>query len=787
MYVCFMIIFVMVFSAFPAGVLGEGSGSHSMASVVSKSEQNVPLLQDPSEESDLAASIPANSTVELLEPDLEYWLVAYTDPETEEVISGYIHESFVHSDSESGIQDLTEETAETADEIAAQEGSSEEQQEEDLHSASEGPIEGSAEAEQPDLEKNEGIVTDNNESSERTNDSGSKFTTTTANSISISANITVSGIALKAPTHVYSANNSDSDILKSYPQGTMLKYTVSNTDWYSCTVFVNGKATAGYIRKSDVEEPVNPQIDLRGVVKNSNLIVYSKASSSSAPLKSYAEGSILKFKTFTSDWYEATVYVGGKAVTGYIKKNDIILPVPPPTAKKGIVKASSLNVYSKASKSSSVLKSYPEGASLQFKTFTDDWYEATVYVSGKASTGYIHRSSVILEGTPQAELTGIVKPVSLNVYANPSGGSQVLKRYTEGSVLRIKTYTDNWYEAIVYINGNPRTGYIKKGEVLDPDAPQKDLTGIVKVLSLNVYSSLSRTSGVLKSYELGRVLKYKTYTDNWYQAIVVVNGKGLTGYIHKQDIENSVSSPVSLTGTAQDPSGVRVYSRASSTSDVLKSYPKGSKLKYKTFTSEWHQVTVYINSKPVTGYIKKTSLEKGLKGKVIVVDAGHGGVDNGAKGVEKLLNLKTAIQLESLLKAAGAKVVMSRTTDVYLSLSERVEVSHQYNADAFVSIHYNSNPSPSPHGIETYYWATNVNELVMARYVQQEVIMQTGLYDRGVKTGDFHVIRENGNAAILVELGFLSNPAELEIVSTSAYQKKAATGIYKGLEKYFNL
>lgn len=523
------------------------------------------------------------------------------------------------------------------------------------------------------------------------------------------------------------------------------------------------------------------------MVKNSKLNVYSKASASSNILKSYTEGSILKFQTYTTDWYQATVFVGGKAVTGYIQKDNIILPATPQTAKKGIVKTSRLNVYAKASNSSNVLKSYAEGSSLQFKTFTDDWYEATVYVGGKAATGYIHRSAVLLDGTPQSELTGIVKPVSLNVYANPSGGSQVLKRYTEGSVLRMKTYTDNWYEATVYVNGKPLTGYIKKSEVLNPDDAQKELTGIVKVISLNVYSSLSRSSGVLKSYEQGRVLKYKTYTANWYQATVIVNGKAVTGYIHKQDIENSVSSPVSLKGTAQDPSGVRVYTRASATSDVLKSYPKGSKLKYKTFTSEWHQVTVYINNKPVTGYIKKTSLEKGLKGKVIVVDAGHGGVDNGAKGVEKLLNLKTAIQLESLLKAAGAKVVMSRTNDVYLTLSERVEVSHQYNADAFVSIHYNSNPNPSPHGIETYYLAANVNELLMAKYVQQEVIMQTGLYDRGVKTGDFHVIRENKNAAILIELGFLSNPTEFEVVSTSAYQKKAATGIYKGLEKYFNL
>ncbi|USK41521.1 N-acetylmuramoyl-L-alanine amidase [Cytobacillus firmus] len=761
----------MFFSAFPAGVLGEETASGFNGTVQSESGDDIPLMLESDEKSELLSFIPDGSNVELMQLENEFWYVTYINPDNGEDLLGYVQESYVSiEDSDGGTQIKDTEDAVIAEEEHAEQGK-------------ENPLIDSGGKENSDefievLEKNDNTVTESSQAVQQS---------VNAVILQNSTSVTVYGVALKSPTNVYSSNDAESEILKRYPQGTTLKYNLSDSEWYQCTVYVNGSARTGFIHESDVEEPADPQIDLRGVVKNSKLNVYSKASASSNILKSYTEGSILKFQTYTTDWYQATVFVGGKAVTGYIQKDNIILPATSQTAKKGIVKTSRLNVYAKASNSSNVLKSYAEGSSLQFKTFTDDWYEATVYVGGKAATGYIHRSAVLLDGTPQSELTGIVKPVSLNVYANPSAGSQVLKRYTEGSVLRMKTYTDNWYEATVYVNGKPLTGYIKKSEVLNPDDAQKELTGIVKVISLNVYSSLSRSSGVLKSYEQGRILKYKTYTANWYQATVIVNGKAVTGYIHKQDIENSVSSPVSLTGTAQDPSGVRVYTRASATSDVLKSYPKGSKLKYKTFTSGWHQVTVYINNKPVTGYIKKNSLEKGLKGKVIVVDAGHGGVDNGAKGVEKLLNLKTAIQLESLLKAAGAKVVMSRTTDVFLTLSERVEVSHQYNADAFVSIHYNSNPSPSPHGIETYYWATNVNELLMAKYVQQEVIMQTGLYDRGVKTGDFHVIRENGNAAILVELGFLSNPAELEIVSASAYQKKAATGIYKGLEKYFNL
>lgn len=693
-----MLLFVMVFSVYPIGVFGETEASQAKGTVVSTAGEDIPLMLEPDENSEQLSTIPSGSRVGLIEFEQDYWFVTYEHPEHGEDLLGYIHEPYVST------QDLP---------------SAESQVEDNEDGAL-------AEKEYHPEENNESALTDGGviEAVEEVNEDGQKkdeISTEAASQVTLKSksaallqnlsSLAVSGVALKGPTHVYSSNDIKSAILKSYPQGTVLKYYPSDSDWYQCTVYINGKAKTGFIHKNDVEEPLDPQTALRGAVKNSKLNVYSMASSSSSILKSYTEGSILKFQTYITGWYQATVYVGGKAVTGYIKQDDVILAVSPQTVKKGIVKTSRLNVYAKATSTSNVLKSYSEGTSIKFKTFTDEWYEATVYVNGKPASGYIHRSSVVLEGTPQANLTGIVKPVSLNVYAKTSGASQVLKRYTEGSVLRIRTYTDNWYEATVYLNGEPHTGYIKKSEVLNPDDPQKELSGIVKGLDLNVYSSLSRSSAVLKSYEQGRLLKYRTYTANWYQATVYVNGKATTGYIHKQDIENTVPSQVTLTGTAQDPSGVRVYTRASATSDVLKSYPKGSTLKYKTFTSEWHQVTVYVNNKPMTGYIKKTSLEKGLKGKVIVVDAGHGGVDNGAKGVEKLLNLKTAIQLESLLKAAGAKVVMSRTTDVYLTLSERVEVSHQYNADAFVSIHYNSNPNPDPHGIETYYWASNVNEI----------------------------------------------------------------------------
>lgn len=596
--------------------------------------------------------------------------------------------------------------------------------------------------------------------------------------------VTVQGVALKNPTNVYTESSRNSTVLKSYSQGKILKFEKSNNQWLQATVYVNGKAVAGYINSDDVDLLVEKQESSRGIVYNENLHVYSTPSKNSNVLKSYNEGHTVVYQTYSSQWNEAKVYANGKWQYGFIHEDDVIPENTPQSTLNGVVKNEKLNVYSGLSKSSNVLKSYNEGTSVKYRTHTANWYEATVYVNGKATTGYIHKSDVINDDAKQETLSGIAKK-RVNVYSSTSTSSSILKSYNEGSTLKYKTFTKNWYEATVYVNGKATTGYIQKSATIDEDAARTDYRGVALASPTKVYANESTSANVLKSYGSGSILKYRSYTDNWYEATVYVNGKATTGYINKKDVENSKNPQQTLTGTAQ--SKVTVYTKASNTSSVLKTYSKGSKIKYKTFTSNWYEVTVFVNGKAQTGYIKTNTMEKGLQGKVIVLDPGHGGHDPGAMGIEKDLNLNTANYLRSYLNAAGAEVIMTRSTDVYLTLAERVEISHQYSADAFISIHYNSNPDPSPNGIETYYLPSNENERELAQLIQDGVVAETGLRDRGVKNnGNFHVIRENQNVAVLVELGFLSNPEEYDVVTKAAYQKKAAKGIYNGLNQYFN-
>ncbi|WP_165972079.1 N-acetylmuramoyl-L-alanine amidase [Paenibacillus piri] len=180
---------------------------------------------------------------------------------------------------------------------------------------------------------------------------------------------------------------------------------------------------------------------------------------------------------------------------------------------------------------------------------------------------------------------------------------------------------------------------------------------------------------------------------------------------------------------------------------------------------------------------------KGINGKVIVIDPGHGGNDSGVIGkkygtYEKSLNLSTARYVADKLREAGAQAVLTREKDENEELSARVKISESKKADAFVSVHYNSSPKPVS-GTLTFYYSKSKDES-LARKLEAELNQALELKSNGISFGDYHVLRENGRPSALVELGFLSNPKDEAIARTSAYQQKAAEAIVNGLKAYFN-
>ena len=200
---------------------------------------------------------------------------------------------------------------------------------------------------------------------------------------------------------------------------------------------------------------------------------------------------------------------------------------------------------------------------------------------------------------------------------------------------------------------------------------------------------------------------------------------------------------------------------------------------------------VYIVEIYVPSEISTVNLEsRGAKSRgyyKVFIDAGHGGTDPGALGYgyrESDLNLQVAKKVESKLKSKGIDVKMSRSSDIFYSLSERAEMANDYGADAFVSIHQNSAEAKSANGIETYYNGNKEEDKPLSNDIQTQVISQTGANNRGVKNAEFTVLVKSKMISALVECGFITNELEVKKLSDSSYQDKLATGIANGIEEY---
>lgn len=183
-----------------------------------------------------------------------------------------------------------------------------------------------------------------------------------------------------------------------------------------------------------------------------------------------------------------------------------------------------------------------------------------------------------------------------------------------------------------------------------------------------------------------------------------------------------------------------------------------------------------------------------LSGLTVVVDPGHGGRDNGNMAgrdeVEKNINYWQAMAVGDALSAAGARVVYTRQSDATLSLDQRVEIAHQYQADLFISCHQNSAGSDSrPHGVQVYYNAPFSQPLAMYVQNQLEPIMgdsQWNYWNGPNASYNFAVTRERQYPSILIEFGFLSNPNDEALALSSSHREAMAQAVVQGVIDYYN-
>lgn len=167
----------------------------------------------------------------------------------------------------------------------------------------------------------------------------------------------------------------------------------------------------------------------------------------------------------------------------------------------------------------------------------------------------------------------------------------------------------------------------------------------------------------------------------------------------------------------------------------------------------------------------------------VIVDAGHGGHDRGARPVtgayEKDLALDTSLRVARILRSKGFKVIETRTGDYFIPLEQRAATSNNQNGSIFVSIHYNWAKRSGAAGMETYYYSYRSKRL--AANILKELRGAYPTKNRGVKYARYHVLRNNKRPAVLCELGFLSSSYDNRYVQNASYRQKLAEEIAAGI------
>jgi N-acetylmuramoyl-L-alanine amidase len=182
----------------------------------------------------------------------------------------------------------------------------------------------------------------------------------------------------------------------------------------------------------------------------------------------------------------------------------------------------------------------------------------------------------------------------------------------------------------------------------------------------------------------------------------------------------------------------------------------------------------------------------------IVIDAGHGGMDPGGVGTgkqEKAIVLDVSLRFKALLNAdtadtaGGGKwtALMTRSTDVFVSLAGRSAYSNNQDADRFMSIHANAFGDASAHGTESFSFATTGTAAQLRNLVQAEMLTAWGLTNRGNKTANFAVLRDTAAPAILHELAFITNTTDAAKLGSATERQKAAVAHLRAIQRHFGI
>ncbi|GAB6891230.1 N-acetylmuramoyl-L-alanine amidase [Geobacillus stearothermophilus] len=365
----------------------------------------------------------------------------------------------------------------------------------------------------------------------------------------------------------------------------------------------------------------------------------------------------------------------------------------------------------------------------------------------KNRTGWLAARYVAL-----AKETAVVQEDRLRLRQEPSRDGRIIGHLAQGETVLVIGEEGGWKQVVT----EDAIGWAAASYLAPAEARSiSQQTGTVAADSLNVRAEPSLHAPRIGRLVRGEEVDIVEKKPGWYK---IASSTGLGGWVSSTYVQVKG-------GQANEKEAEVPQSAGRSLPSIIA--PSDSRL----YADSW-------TSGPV----------QALAGKTIVLDPGHGGKDGGAKSVagvkEKELTLGTARLLKNKLQSYGARVVLTRSSDEYVPLSARVAAARLYQADAFISLHYDSAADPDASGITIYYY-DRFADYELAQSFQGLFRQLSALPFRGIAFGDYYVLRENEKPSVLLELGYLSNRSDAAVVATNGYQEAVTTAIVNAMRHYF--
>lgn len=462
------------------------------------------------------------------------------------------------------------------------------------------------------------------------------------------------------------------------------------------------------------------------------------------------------------------------------------------------VNVNALNVRSGPGIDHGIVSQVNRGQTFAVLAERNSWYQIQL---PNRQTGWV--AGWLVQFRPSVSNVRIEPTVNhLNVRSGPGTSFQVLSQIHSGQSYTFVSEQGDWTK--IRLNNN-REGWVASwlvNKITNSQNVGDSRQGVVTASTLNVRSGPSTSNTIVGKIQRGNNIDILQSQNGWHQ----IRFQSVQGWVSGQYVQTGGStggSNNSNTNVNQPfvtilNDGTNLRRGAGTNHPVVARANQGDRFNVINVVGDWFHIRLsngqeayvagWIVAAEGVNTIKRPGIEQHLRGKTIVIDPGHGGSDSGAVGphfntMEKVVNMQVSNNLKTKLEAAGATVHMTRTSDRFVSLQQRVNFSINHRPDAFVSIHHNAFQDRNVHGTMTFFHSNQ--DRVLAEHIHREVVQQTGFRNLNVRHGNFHVLRQNPAPSVLIELGFLTNYNNELAIRTRQFQENASNGILFGLARYF--